>query len=300
MKVGIIHPDSGWILTSIAKKIAACSELFSLHTNEIPTDLDACYYVDVQNCWNPLIRQRLYASTHIGMFTHLDGDDISSFRGGWDDLDGIVHMCNRYYQVFLREKWYNENQMIVCHPGDVRDFKLRPLILGVAQRGGFEGKGDGFLQKVWSDKMPSDLRDHFSLLFKGKGWDVSSFEGHNIFTDEDEDYDSYQSFYHKIDYLLIPSLWEGGPMALLEALASGVPVIAADVGFVPDFLSRSDDEDHHTFVSGDSDGLRDILLKISLRRLFNRRYLVDHMSWDNYAGQLLSFVDRIKRNKGKV
>ena len=89
-------------------------------------------------------------------------------------------------------------------------------------------------------------------------------------------------------------------MALLEALASGVPVIAADVGFVPDFLSRSDDEDHHTFVSGDSDGLRDILLKISLRRLFNRRYLVDHMSWDNYAGQLLSFVDRIKRNKGKV
>ena len=290
MRVGIIHPNSGWILTSIAQKIAEFSEIFSLHTNQIPLDLDAYFYVDIQNCWSNEIKKATPKALHIGMFTHLDKDDITSFRYHWQELDGVVHMCNRYYQVFL-------NEMTVIHPGDVSQFKLRPLILGVAQRGGFEGKGDGFLQDAWNEGLPYDLRDHFSIMFKGKGWDTETFKGHNIYTDENEDYDSYQSFYHTIDYLLIPSLWEGGPMALLEALACGIPVIAADVGFVPDFLSKSDDKDHHMFVSGDKKGLQDILCKIALSRLFNRRYLVDYMTWGNYAGQLVSFINRIKRNK---
>ena len=44
------------------------------------------------------------------------------------------------------------------------------------------------------------------------------------------------SLYSELDYLAVPSPIEGGPVPLLEALASGCPVIApTDIGLVEDF-----------------------------------------------------------------
>lgn len=40
-----------------------------------------------------------------------------------------------------------------------------------------------------------------------------------------------EAFYRSIDYLVVTSIEEGGPMPVLEAIARHVPVIAPDVGF---------------------------------------------------------------------
>lgn len=39
--------------------------------------------------------------------------------------------------------------------------------------------------------------------------------------------------------LILPSLWEGMPVAIIEAAASKLPVIATPVGSIPDFLNQS-------------------------------------------------------------
>lgn len=44
-------------------------------------------------------------------------------------------------------------------------------------------------------------------------------------------------FLNESHCLIIPSLWEGMPVSLLEAGATGMPVIASPVGSIPDFLT---------------------------------------------------------------
>jgi hypothetical protein len=51
-----------------------------------------------------------------------------------------------------------------------------------------------------------------------------------------EDFEKQPDFYKRIDYLLIPSRIEGGPVPVLDAIASGVPVIAREgLGWCDEF-----------------------------------------------------------------
>lgn len=68
------------------------------------------------------------------------------------------------------------------------------------------------------------------------------------------------SFYHSLDIFVMPSRYEGMPMALLEAMASQQPIVAARVGQVPDLI---EDGETGLLIRPDEPGeLADAILRL--------------------------------------
>ena len=295
MKVGVIYIDSGWILQTIALKMCEADDRFipiPIGHNRFPA-CDFYYYVDVQNCWNPEFRNVLGTAKHVGMFTHLDGDSGDSFRKGWDQLDGVVHMATRYEKMFSR--WYQPEKLRTISPGEVSQFDTPPINFGIVQRGGHVGKGSDFLPDVIAS-LPSSVRGAMTLHFCGKGWVESSGEDYHGVPALNYKEDDWQSMYQRCDYIIIPSLWEGGPMSLLEALATGTGIIAAEVGFVGDLWDKYNygfSGNHFTmFTPGDVRGCGQRICNVVAPRV-QMRSIVENLSYSNYAAHVYTFMEQL-------
>lgn len=66
-------------------------------------------------------------------------------------------------------------------------------------------------------------------------------------------------FMQRADIFVLPSLWENSPCVLLEAMASGLPIVATRTGGIPEFI---DQEIGVLVPPGDSDKLAEALLRM--------------------------------------
>ena len=105
--------------------------------------------------------------------------------------------------------------------------------------------------------------------------DAISFEGQKRHTEVAE-------WMAAADLLCLPSKREGCPNVVLEALASGIPVVASAVGTIPEFV-----DEHSGIVvpPGDPGALADALAA-ALRREWDPlaiRNRLDGLSWESVA-----------------
>lgn len=80
----------------------------------------------------------------------------------------------------------------------------------------FFGEGVKF-EKIKEKVKNDNLTD--SILFKGAVGDVTSH-------------------FHEYDVFILPSLFEGMPITIIEAMAAGMPIIASNVGGIPDIITN--------------------------------------------------------------
>lgn len=282
MRVNVVTVSSGWILQKIAERIVSSApdneEFFLSHSPR--KDVDINFYVDIQNCYRGKSKVK-----DVGFFTHLDRDSVDHLLKNkrWLTCDHIIHMNKRYFDVFAN--YYPEEKMSILRPIEIfPEFTLKKLKLGIIQRGRYEGKGYDFMLRMGEH----DYLKNFEFVFCGKDWEevisLYSSKGIKCYT-EDEKYENYPKVYDFIDYLLIPSLWEGGPMAVPEALAKGVPIISSEVGWVPEFNVE------YMFKPNDEQGLLDILKKIR-DPLLERRKKVENYSMQKYTKDLVEILEK--------
>ena len=76
--------------------------------------------------------------------------------------------------------------------------------------------GDGKLRETYEKKMNGNLNKKY-VHFLGWRYDL-------------------ENIYSSVDLVVITSLNEGTPFSIIEAMASGVPVVATNVGGIPDLI----------------------------------------------------------------
>ncbi len=197
------------------------------------------------------------APIQIAYCTHVESD-IELRELFWTaarTVDYCVSQSRRYADLLVNNGISN---VVVISPGvDIDLFK--PLIrIGIVGRRYPSGrKGEALLSAVIG--LPG-----IQWAFAGYGW----LSKPTFIPDE-----LMPRFYNGVDYILVPSLYEGGPMCVIEALACGKEVIAPDVGWVNEFP-------HIPYKVGDVESLRGVLGNL----LQKRAELRAHVTSRTWAG----------------
>ena len=95
------------------------------------------------------------------------------------------------------------------------------------------------------------------------------------------------------DLLCLPSLNEGCPNVILEAMACGLPVAASDVGGVPELLTTPDAG--LMFSPRDPHEMADVILQ-ALNKKWDRKQIAENVkevSWEACAGNLKGYVEKL-------
>ena len=264
--VNIKLADQGWILESLAHDISDLSDEVG-HGLQDDNDSQIQYYFNY-SCWNGRRRP-----IEIGYFTHIEEDPISRlhfFRVA-ENMDHCVCHAQRYADELTN---YGIKNVRLIAPGIDLDHFSPKIKIGVVGRAYDTGrKGEHLVREVMDVKG-------IEWSFTGEGWPGQAL---NL------PYDKMPDFYNSMDYILVPSLYEGGPMCVVEGLACGKEIIASDVGWVKEFP-------HIPFERGDAASLRLVLEGLVAKRRNLRRAVEGH-SKHAWATQHLDLFEELLQKK---
>jgi glycosyltransferase involved in cell wall biosynthesis len=263
-RIHIKIADRGWILERCAREIAERSPNVTFGTDP-DASADLQYYI------NYSARSRRVSSTEIAFFTHSERDPNARQRyfDAARDVDHCVCMSARYAQELI-EAGIPVDKVTTIAPGvDLDEFRPKVRI-GVVGRTYHTGrKGEALVAEVMD--VPG-----IEWRFTGSGW-----PGPSIHVPDGRMAD----FYNDLDYVLVPALYEGGPMSVLEGLACGVPIISSDVGWAPDYP-------HIPFENGNAQSLREVLERLVVEREELRAAVKDR-TWDAWAEAHVQLFDKL-------
>jgi len=251
-RVNIVTSDRGWILERLAQEITR--RLPYVGFGDGPDPDAAIQYYMTFSC-----RRRRLSPVEVAYFAHLEpeGEAHDRFFAVAREVEHCV--CHaRLYEGVLRDAGITE--VTTISPGvDLEAFQPK-LRIGVVGRTYHTGrKGEHLVAQVM------DIPE-IEWSFTGEGWPGPALSLPDA---------AMPDFYRGLDYVLVPALYEGGPMCVAEALACGTEVIAPAIGWVPEFP-------HVEFQVGDAADLRRVLLGLVEKKRALRASVLDR-SWDAWA-----------------
>ncbi|WP_051881765.1 glycosyltransferase [Parvularcula oceani] len=269
--VELVLADRGWIVEKLAREIAGAlpSERFAVRMLDEPSGLGDITYFIPYSAYRPVP-----GSITGAWFTHQE--QIEPAKSRFVEIARAVDFCLTpadRYKALLRGEGVDEVSTIL-HGVDLDKFEPE-LRIGVVGRTYHTGrKGEALIASLL------DL-EGVKLSFTGEGWPLPN---------QNRTVEGLAEFYRGLDYLLIPSTIEGGPVPLFEALASGCPVIASDVGCVPDFP-------HIPFCKGDGDDLRRVVKELRDEK-FSLRNSVADLTWMRFGKAHGEVFERMVQARG--
>ena len=233
--VNILTERHPWILRRAALEL----EPLGCTINEPEGRADIDFYLPY------LIGENKNSNIQIGYYTHREGavnHDTTRKLEKWNRLllfDWRVAMSQQAFSHLLAPG----KQDLIIQLGSRFFTEITFGVCGKVHKSG--RKNEGFV-KYLMDKG-------YNFVAWGHGWPCE------IVGNTD---DTLLKFYERINYLVVTSSIEGGPVPVLEALSLGIPVIAPDVGWCWEYPVIR-------YEKNDMRDLEKVLAKLSRVRTWN-------------------------------
>ena len=275
--IEIVPADRGWILEKIAAEIAgaaaAVPDRYRVRVTTHPGGSADLVFFLPESAW----RDDLQETIRVTYFAHKEDHPGAAalFEEVARKSDYCVTSSSKYAEA-LRDDGARE--VFIIPLGVDSDIFVPKVRIGVVGRTYQTGrKGESLLAR--SLDLP-----FVEFVFTGEGWPLPA----QYYCERD-----LVELYQSLDYLLIPSLIEGGPVPMLEALATGCRIIApTDVGMVKDFP-------HISFQRGDAEDLRRVI-QAEVEQRLSLREAVLPCDWRHFAQRHLElFAQLIDRERAR-
>lgn len=268
IKLRIVTEKPGWIMHRMAAEIA--NKLPNVVINDDYPDANIHYYINYG-----YLRERPKNGIVVANFTHYDPDHLAE---QWERAAQISDHCIAISNLTARDIHAfkipaNKVSVIPIGAGSEFSPKMTLGIVGRTYKGG--RKGEFLVQELLKDQ---ELMEGLQIVAQGEGWNIPIWS----FPDRAD-------FYRSIDYLLIPSVREGGPVPFMEALACGTMSIAPAIGVIPDFP-------HIPYDVGSISSLKETIQNLKADFLERKSRLATHIkpwNWDTWAFKHVALFHRL-------
>lgn len=278
IRLSIHTEEPGWILHRKATEIKRLMK--SATINEDTQDVDIHYYIN----YGYYFRSASHAKRRglkVANFTHLDPALSEQFREAARIADHCVSVSEETTKTLLELGVPKDKITTILVGADVIfEPKLTLGLVGRVYEGG--RKGEHLVKTLLED---DNLMTGVRIVSTSEDWGVPVWR-----------FEEQADFYRSIDYLLIPSLVEGGPVPFMEALACGTIAIAPQIGVIPQFP-------HIPYQTGNSDSLKKVILQVKSDFLATKRRTSSHMAgidWLTWALKHQQLFQRLLTGKTYV
>lgn len=258
IRLRIITEKPGWIMHRMAEEIA--KKLPNVVINDNYPDANIHYYINY-GYYNKKPEQGIVVAN----FTHYDPEKLND---KWESVAHSVDHCvaiSNHTASYVKKFDVHSNKITVIPTGADKSFKPK-LTLGLVGRTYTGGrKGEHLVKALLDDK---DIMENLQIVSLSDSWGVPTW-----------DFKEMSDFYRSIDYLLVPSIYEGGPVPFMEALACGTMAIAPAIGVIPDFP-------HIEYKWNNIDSLKSVVKNLKnefLERKQRVAHTIESYDWDYWA-----------------
>ncbi len=284
--------DKDWIFGAKIRRLSRHSSLntttyYDNKLRNIP-DADGYYYI-YQNYFCRCIRSTpsILNKKNVVMFTHPSwSKKYSKKHVVWclNKADYVICL-NSTIKVYLISIGVKPDILKVIHIGTSSSFFYRH------ERG---VGGIGFCSNFGARKNPDLIFDliknmpNKTFYLIGRNWEnynrFSELLTFSNFIYYNEPYESYPDLYNKIDVFVSPSILEGGPVPVLEAMMSNCVPVASKTGFCPDVITHG--ENGFLFdIHSDYQTVIQLIEKAFLLKTDIRKTVLEH-TWENCSKKI--------------
>jgi len=306
VKVNLLFDPEKWVLRKTAEHIV--KYLPDINFNMIDFHQQIQKPADITHAthWAMWFRQPLdilKKGKNIITVHHLENLD-SRILSNLSRLDKIIVISKEWYDYLLKcgvpaSKLTINRRGVDLNLFYPRDLKYGLLTIGYIGRKYPGGrKGEKLLVEI-AEKLKGES---IQFIFIGQRWEeevkhLKENLGFQVQYLQNLSEEEVARQISSLDLMLITSKVEGGPFCLIEALASGIPVLTTSVGLAKELIINPDIGKIYETAEEAAKYIKNFnrTAMMSLDKINKRRKMVEDISWDAFTKRLRKIYEEVLR-----